>query len=419
MKGSAGLLGTCLLVGSLACSSATQSPTLRLEVEQITSGTQGHFFGYVGHVQNIPWNSSGRYLIALRVDFHDRMPNPDDAADIVLIDTTDGYTVRRVEQTRAWNPQQGTMFYWNPDAPETQFFFNDRDPETNRVFCVLYDIEQDRRIREYVFEDTPIGNGGLNQKGGSFAAINYGRLDRLRPVTGYPDAYDWTGETLHPENDGVFVVDVTSGRKRLLVSFRQMRDALVDQHPQVDRTALFINHTLWNRDGDRLYFFVRGNFGDRDNRVNVPMTVGSDGSQLIEQTVFIGGHPEWESGVRMIGVDNRLIIYDSSQQRLVEELATPTVFPDPENDVALSPDGNWVVQGIEDGSRNAYSVYRRSDGAWAHTRWFDQGDYDSGPLRIDAGPKWNRAGDQILFSSLTSDPDPTRQLFLIRVVSGR
>ena len=106
------------------------------------------------------------------------------------------------------------MFYWNPDAPETQFFFNDRDPETNRVFCVLYDIEQDRRIREYVFEDTPIGNGGLNQKGGSFAAINYGRLDRLRPVTGYPDAYDWTGETLHPENDGVFVVDVTSGTKK-------------------------------------------------------------------------------------------------------------------------------------------------------------------------------------------------------------
>ena len=80
--------------------------------------------------------------------------------------------------------------------------------------------------------------------------------------------------------------------------------------------------------------------------MNVPMTVGSDGSQLIEQTVFIGGHPEWESGVRMIGVDNRLIIYDSSQQRLVEELATPTVFPDPENDVALSPDGNWLSKAL-------------------------------------------------------------------------
>ncbi|MDA2938493.1 hypothetical protein MYX75_09555 [Acidobacteria bacterium AH-259-A15] len=420
MKGPAGLLGFCLIIASVECRPAPESPPLSLEVEQITKGPQNHFFGYIGHVQNIPWNGSGRYLIALRVGFHDRMPTPDDPADIVLLDTTNGYAVRRVEQTRAWNPQQGTMFYWNPDAPETQFFFNDRDPETNRVFCVLYDIEQARRIREYAFEDTPIGNGGVNQKGGSFAGINYGRLARLRPVTGYPNAYDWTDGTLHPENDGVFLVDVTRGRKRLLVSFRQMRDALVEGHPRVDRTALFINHTLWNRDGDRLYFFVRGNFGDRATRVNIPMTVRSDGSELTEQTVFIGGHPEWESGAQMIGtVDNRLVIYDSSQQRVMEELGTPTVFPDPGNDVALSPDGDWVVQGIEDGSRNAYAVYRRSDGAWAHTGWFDQGDYDSGPLRIDAGPKWNRSSDHILFSSLTNDPEPTRQLFLIRVMSDR
>ena len=66
-------------------------------------------------------------------------------------------------------------------------------------------------------------------------------------------------------------------------------------------------------------------------------------------------------------------------------------------------------------ARNAYAVYRRSDGAWAHTPWFDQREYDSGPLRIDAAPKWNRSGDQILFSSLTEEPEPTRQLFLIRI----
>ena len=58
------------------------------------------------------------------------------------------------------------MFYWNPAKPETQFFFNDRDRKTGRVFCLLYDIEQARRIREYGFNDTPIGNGGVAQNGG-------------------------------------------------------------------------------------------------------------------------------------------------------------------------------------------------------------------------------------------------------------
>ena len=34
-----------------------------LGVEQITRGPQHHFFGYIGHVQNIPWNGSERYLL--------------------------------------------------------------------------------------------------------------------------------------------------------------------------------------------------------------------------------------------------------------------------------------------------------------------------------------------------------------------
>ena len=50
--------------------------------------------------------------------------------------------------------------------------------------------------------------------------------------------------------------------------------------------------------------------------------------------------------------------------------------------------------------------------------WFDQRQYDSGKLRIDAAPKWNRTSDQILFPSLSNEAEPTRQLFLIRVADG-
>ncbi|MCH8219551.1 MAG: hypothetical protein IH892_22590, partial [Planctomycetes bacterium] len=116
----------------------SESSDLTLSIEQITFGPKHHFFGYIGHVQNIPWNASGRYIVALQTDFHDHMPKPDEAADVVLIDTEQGNKVLSVDQTRAWNFQQGTMFYWNPEAQETQFFFNDRDPKTGKVFCVLF-----------------------------------------------------------------------------------------------------------------------------------------------------------------------------------------------------------------------------------------------------------------------------------------
>ena len=417
----------------LRCQSESQevstSSPIRLEVQQLTQGPQEYFFGYIGHVQNIPWNGSDRYILSLRVNFHDRMPTAQDVAEIVLLDTENEYTPRKVAETRAWNPQQGTMLYWNPEAPNTQFFFNDRDPETNHIFCVLFDIEHNQRIKEYRYDDTPFGNGGIRQNGGTFAGINYGRMARLRPVTGYPEAFDWNPESLHPEDDGIFSVDIASGNKRMLVSFQQMRDALVDKYSWVDSAALFINHTLWNREGDRLYFFVRGNWGKYKRngpRVNVPMTVHADGSGLTEQAVFIGGHPEWEFGANMIGsvsqegsaARERLVLYDAEQQKILQEIGNSDIFLDPEDDVALSPDGKWIVQSCEEDSKNAYTVFRRSDGAWARTSWLEQGpEYEHGPLRIDGAPKWNRAGNQVLFSSLTQEEKPTRQLFLIKISS--
>lgn len=418
----------------LCCQSSPETPeeqsAFHLEIDQLTEGPGHHFFGYIGHVQNIPWNGSGNYLLTFKVEFIDRMPTADDVAEILLLDAQNNYEARKIAETRAWNPQQGSMMYWNPDRPDTQFFFNDRDPETNQIFCVLFDIEENRRIKEYRFDDTPVGNGGIRQNGGLFAGINYGRMARLRLVTGYPEAYDWNTEDLHPADDGVFVVDIESGEKRLLVSFQQMRDVLVEEFPRIDTIPLFINHTLWNREGDRLFFFCRGHFGRKQSRINVPMTIQVDGSGLTKQNVFIGGHPEWEFGPNMIGVlpkeeadgsserEGQLVLYDSEKQAVIREIGTHDIFPDPGNDVALSPDGKWLVQGIEEGSRTAYSIFRRSDMHFAHTPWFDQKQYDSGKLRIDAAPKWNRESNQVLFSSLTEEEESTRQLFLIRVVKN-
>jgi len=50
------------------------------------------------------------------------------------VDTQNEYSIKVFEWTRAWNFQQGTMLYWNPENPESQFFFNDRDPKTHQLF---------------------------------------------------------------------------------------------------------------------------------------------------------------------------------------------------------------------------------------------------------------------------------------------
>ena len=385
-----------------------------LEVRQLTRGPMHHFFGYIGQARTIPWNGDGRYVLALRTSFQDRMPKPAEPADVVLIDTTRGNQVDRVDQSRGWNPQQGTMYYWNPAAAATQFFFNDRDPQTHKTFTVLFDIGSRKRVGEYRFEDAPVANSGMAQNGGRFLAINYGRLSRLRPVTGYPGAHDFTEGALHPSNDGIHLVDVSSGTRRLLVSYRQLADLIRPVRPDVDRKALFINHTLWSRDDSHIYFYVRAEFDDRAERIDIPCTIRPDGTGLAMHPHF-GGHPEWESGQRMMGADgNRQIVYDVVERRIVETLGTPEIFPQPGGDIALSPDGGWFVNGHSEKENNYYTVFRRSDATWARTAPMSRGAYTGGNLRIDGAPSWNRTSNAILFPGL--DPaDGTRQIFVIGI----
>ena len=378
-------------------------------IEQITFGLKHHFFGYIGHARTIPWNASGRYILSLRTTFQERMPTARDAAEVVLIDTQRNNEVIVVDHSLAWNFQQGTMFYWDPKAPETQFFFNDRDPATNQVFTVLYDVAKRKRVREYRYRDTPCANSGVAQNGGWFLAINYGRLARLRPVTGYPEAYDWTTGVPAPDNDGVFLVNADTGAKKLLVSFRRLADLVGAK----DSTPLFINHTLWNRDDSRIYFYVRGNFSSRETRIDVPCSIKPDGTGLTAHP-YLGGHPEWESGPRILGAQGgRYVLYDVDQKKVVGTLGTPEIFPEPGGDGAFSPDLTWFVNGYRAKDQNFYVIFRRSDSSHLRTRGFPHSGWTSGDLRLDAAPRWNRTGGQILVSAIAEDK--TWQLFVIKV----
>ncbi len=398
----------------LSCKASAQPFELRMG--QITQGPKHHFFGYIGQCQTIPWSGDGRYILAMEIEHIDRMPRPDEAAKIVLIDTQRNNELIPIDQTHAWNPQQGTMFYWNPKAASTQFFFNDRDLQTGDVFAVLYDIEKRERIREYRDSYAPIGNSGVAQNGGQFLALNYGRLARLRAVTGYPEARDWSKASNAPDNDGIFVVDIETGARRLLVSYQRLAEQLKPRLPDVDQTPLFINHTLGNRSGDRVYFFVRGRWDDKSGngpRVNVACSIHWDGTHLSLHDQFIGGHPEWAHDKTLIGsAGGKQVLYDVDLKKIVGQLGTKEIFPDPEGDISLSPDGNWLANGYKDGNTNRYVIYRMSDSSYARSQGLDKGVYKD-DVRIDPAPAWNRDNTAILATGIASDQ--TRQMYIIRI----
>jgi hypothetical protein len=392
---------------------------LTTEIQQITIGPHNHLFGYIGQSLTIPWNSTGNRLLALSTPFIDHLPDGNEPAGVCLVhlNKPDGkyFKIEKVDESLGWNPQQGTMFYWNPDKPASQFFFNDRDKKTGKVFTVLFDIDKGLRIKEYKFEDTPVGNSGVCPKGKSYLAINYARMARLRAVTGYTGATDWTEGIEAPANDGIFIVDIESGKKKLLVSFEKLKAELTIKGVETGGESLFINHTLWNRDGNLFCFFVRAGWKGSGNknaiRTNVFCTINSDGTGLFVGRQFIGGHPEWGIGQQMIGrLDDDQVIFDIIEEKIVGKIGTPESIPNPEGDISLSPDGNWFVNGYGKDGKNYYNIIRLKDGKWTRSEGIDKGAY-SGDVRIDSAPRWNRENNQVLVQGIANDG--TEQLFII------
>ena len=105
-------------------------------------------------------------------------------------------------------------------------------------------------------------------------------------------------------------------------------------------------------------------------------------------------------------------MFDVERQQIVGKLGSSQIFPNPGGDVALSPDGEWFVNGHGSGGKNYYTILRVGDGVWTRTAGFDQNGYTTGELRIDPAPCWNRDSNQLLVAAAAQK---SRQLFLITV----
>jgi hypothetical protein len=107
------------------------------------------------------------------------------------------------------------------------------------------------------------------------------------------------------------------------------------------------------------------------------------------------------------------IFYDVNKKKVVGQLGNPEIFPDPEGDIALSPDGKWFVNGNKEGTKNLYTIYRFSDSSFVRSEGINKGEF-KGDIRIDPAPSWNRTNDAILVNGI--DKNNTRQMFVIRVI---
>ena len=420
----------CFILFAPLALGVSKGQSIRFEVEQITTGPKHHLFGYIGHALTIPWNESGRYIVAMRTDFFKRMPKAGEPCDIVIIDTENNYTVTKVDESLAWNPQKGTMLYWNPNAPETQFFFNDRDPKTEDIFTVLYDISTKKRVKEYRFSPGPstVANTGVAPDGRYFVAVNHGR-NNGREVVSYAGAVDETlSGPANPTTDGLFKVNIATGKKTIVISYDAIVKFLAPLGYVVDPTyPLTINATTCNRNSNRIKFIIRGNGGGPNNRMKkwpqVELIIRADGTNLIQMPK--SGHSDWLEGPVITHANKQgwIDLYNVDSASFTgDKIGTKNTFKDSGADMAYSPDGRWIVCSYNSDGSWCYQFYRFADGAvfTATTTLTIKGATpNNSSTRIDGAPRWNRTSDAILIGGIVTENNPskgTRQMAIIRLV---
>ena len=218
--------------------------------EVLTSGPDHHWFGYYDKFQFDP---SGRYVLTARVDFEGRSPLPDDTIRVGIIDLEKNNRWTELGTSVAWGWQQGCMLQFIPGSA-SKVIWNDR--QENQYVSHIKDIVtgEEKTLPFPIYTLSPDGRTALS--------VNFERINDLRPGYGYTGIPDPNREVLAPENAGIYLCNLETGEKELIISIADMNSMPLRESEDPTFNYFYternwFNHLLFNTDGSRFVFLHR------------------------------------------------------------------------------------------------------------------------------------------------------------------
>lgn len=361
------------------------------EIKRLTKGPEHNFFGYYDLTA---WNSDQKLHLCHKVKFANRLPVREDVAQLGMIDTVSLKFIA-LAQTTAWNFQQGAMLQWRPGYPN-QVVYNVR--QNDSYYSMVKNIETGS---ESIIE-MPIANVSPNGRLG--LSINFDRMFDFRPGYGYSGRADRFGDMDHPAEDGIFLVDMITGKGKMIISLDRVWEFLKEEASRVSKGKLLINHINFNTDGSRFVFLAR-NFSNAEGEWGTAViTANVDGSGLFLLNDYkYASHYHWKDRENLlIHAANRngnqlyLLKDKTDQVEVIDEY-----FFLKDGHCSYSPDRNWILYDSYpdgDGYRNLYLYYvaQRKGILLASLYSYPPDIID---IRCDLHPRWVPTGKAITFDS--------------------
>jgi len=409
----------------------------KVPIRAVTKGPKHHFFGYY---DKCPWDATGRYLLAMEVDFQDRLPGPDDVAIIGVVDLENGCRFEPIAETRAWNFQQGAMAQWMPPNFERYIIYNDR--EKDRVIAIIHDIETGQKVK------CPMPVYAVSPDGRYALGINFARLHRLRPGYGYAGLNDPWADEPAPKKDGIYLLNIPKGSVEKNFSIAEIA------HFQTPKGVVqgnhWIEHLSFSPDGKRFAFFHRFSLPGGGIYTRL-LTSDLKGKKIYLLSEGMVSHYTWRNSYQILAWariprrinrlqairwlqplfgwvrhltrahpsgwvrqniigDAYILFTDCSKEFKIIGKGVLTT----DGHCSFSPSGDWLLTDTYPdnlGYRHLL-VYHMSTGKCQEIARFYSPSELSGPIRCDLHPRWNRTGTAICVDSAHTGQ---RQIYILTV----
>jgi len=379
--------------------------TSTLPIAPLTTGPKHHYFGYYDKFSE---NLSGRYVLSHETTFWDRPPRGDDRIPLGMIDLKEANRFQTVAETSAWSWQQGAMLQWWPGEPESTIVYNDRGGD--EFVSVVQDIRTgSRRV-------LPRPVAAVNRTGKKALSLNFSRLADLRPGYGYAELPDKFADVKSPADDGIYLLDMQTGKYDLIISVAQM--TALNPEPTMAGAMHWFNHFLFSPD-DKRFIFLHRWFQKQGEGVywfTRLYTANVDGTGIrCLNNQKMTSHFDWADESHVIawanqdGIGNRYYLFSDDGSGKAEIIGDTELTPFGDGHCSYSPDRKWILTDTYPDKEKhrtllLFNVEKK--------RRITLGRFFSVPtiteIRCDLHPRWMRDGKGI---TLDSSHTGVRQIY--------
>jgi len=246
------------------------------------------FFGYYDIPQ---FSNNQRFLLAGAAPLSNSTPSPDQQLELGFFDLYEKEPeFQKFAATGTWCWQQGCRLQWYPYKGINTVIYN--TIVNGKYGCIIQNIDNRNVIKSFtrpVYSVSKDGKWGLS--------LNFSRLQRLRPGYGYNSLPDGSINNLLPDDDGIWRIDLTTGKEKLLFSLQDI--SKIEPYEGMEGAQHYFNHILFNPSGNRFMFFHILQVGNKRIIRLLTSSINGDNIYLLNNSGHVS-HYCWKNDKQLL-----------------------------------------------------------------------------------------------------------------------